>query len=126
MPWAKGLDEDVGCGGFRCLDPARPCLDNCWLWLRLDRHEEGCAVQRWTEEWASKPGAGAREKCFLKTSPVVQSQQQLMLLFSWGLGKILRGGEVVRLQRKSIRHTLAAYLLHGRAKRQLGKGWALG
>jgi len=47
-----------------------------------------------------KAGAGAREKCFLKFSPVVQSQQ-LMLLFSWGLG---RYQEVVRPQRNTIRH----------------------
>jgi hypothetical protein len=40
-----------------------------------------------------KAGAGAREKCFLKISPVVRSQQ-LLLLFSWGLGKTSRGGEV--------------------------------
>lgn len=82
MPWAKGLDGDVGCGGnrgMRCLDPAGPCLDNCWLWLsETSEARRGVCRATLGEEWASKRGAGGREKCFPQnptrdTKPTVAS-----------------------------------------------------
>ena len=71
-----------------------------------------------------KAGAGAREKRFLKFSPVVQSQQ-LLLFFSWGLGKRSRGGEVAT-EEYSPYTCIPTYLLQGRAKRQrMGSDLAL-
>jgi hypothetical protein len=83
------------------------------------RHEEGCAVQRytsWMEEWAPKRGGWGREKCFsLKISPVIQSQR-LLLLFSWGLGERLRGGGVATKEEVFAMH-IYTYLLHRRRGR---------
>jgi hypothetical protein len=115
------LGQRLGCG-LRCLDPAGPCLDTCWLWLRFKRtrHEEGCAVQRWVEEWASKRGLGRARSVFSESHPWYRVNSCCSFLVGgWG-----RDQEVVRLQWKSIRHKHAYLPTYCKEERR-GKGWAL-
>jgi hypothetical protein len=117
MPWAKGLD--VGCAAW--TQPGLAWI-LCWLRLRFKRtrHEEGCAVQRWVEEWASKRGLGRARSVFSESHPWYRVNSCCSFLVGgWG-----RDQEVVRLQWKSIRHKHAYLPTYCKEERR-GKGWAL-
>lgn len=77
-------------------------------------------MQRWVEEWASKRGLGHARSVFSNSHPWYKVNSCCSCLVGgWG-----RDQEVVRLQRKSIRHKHAYRPTYCKEEGR-GKGWAL-